>query len=104
MEVIARIPPAFVLPRIVAGYGTLNMLIALTGDSGAGKGGASAVAEDALLIDEPLGPDGKPVDTFMRPDRVPLGSGEGLPKNYGYWSQQRWWRYPHHIYVNSYLL
>jgi hypothetical protein len=76
-EVIARVPPTFVLPRIVAGYGTLNMLLAITGDSSSGKGGAASVAEDALSIDEPE-------INFMKPERVPIGSGEGLAKNYGY--------------------
>jgi len=76
-EVIARVPPTFVLPRIIAGYGTLNMLIALTGNSSAGKGGASSVAEDAVTYGEPA--------LLMKPDRIPLGSGEGLAKNYGYW-------------------
>ena len=79
-EVIARVPPTFVLPRIVAGYGSLNMLLAITGPSGAGKGGASLVAEDALFIDEPE-------INFMKPERIPIGSGEGLPKNYGYWKK-----------------
>ena len=76
-EVIARIPPTFVLPRIVGGYGTLNMLLALTGGSGDGKGGASAVARMALSVDEPE-------LEMMRPSRIPVGSGEGLAKNYAF--------------------
>jgi Bifunctional DNA primase/polymerase, N-terminal len=87
-EVIARVPPTFVLPRIVAGYGTLNMLMAVTGNPAAGKGGAASVAEDALAIDENSGPDGKPFNPGMKPERIPVGSGEGLAKNYGYYSSR----------------
>jgi hypothetical protein len=76
-EVIARVPPTFVLPNLIAGHGTLNMLMAITGDSSAGKGGASSVAEDALEIDEME-------INFMKPDRIPIGSGEGLVKNYAH--------------------
>jgi len=76
-EVIARVPPTFVLPRVIAGYGTLNMLLAITGDSSAGKGGAASVAKMALSIDEP------DID-MMRPSRIPVGSGEGLAKNYAF--------------------
>jgi len=85
-EVIARVPPTFVLPRIVGGYGTLNMLMAVTGNPAAGKGGAASVAEDALVIDEHAGPDGRPFNSGMNPDRIPVGSGEGLAKNFGYYS------------------
>ena len=41
------------------------MLLAITGPSGAGKGGASLVAEDALFIDEPE-------INFMKPERIPV--------------------------------
>jgi len=74
-EVLARVPPTFVLPRIVGSYGSLNMLLAIVGPPSAGKSAASAVVDDALDIDEP------DID-LMRPDRIPLGSGEGLVKNY----------------------
>ena len=76
-EVIARVPPTFVLPRIVGGYGTLNMLLAIVGDPGQGKGGAASVARMALAIDEPD-------MEMMRPARIPVGSGEGLAKNYAF--------------------
>ena len=72
--VVCRTPPTLVLPAITGGHGTLNMLIAVTGRSGAGKGSAAAVARDALDFEETL---------LLRPDRVPLGSGEGLAKNFG---------------------
>jgi Bifunctional DNA primase/polymerase, N-terminal len=87
-EVVARVPPTFVLPRIVGGYGTLNMLLAVTGDPSAGKGGAAAVAEDALVIDENTGPDGQSFGSGMNPERTPVGSGEGLAKNYGFYSSK----------------
>jgi hypothetical protein len=83
-DVVARVPPTFVLPDIIVGYGSLNMLLAITGSSGAGKGGAASVARLAISIDEPEGPDGKPFNPFMVPERIPIGSGEGLVKNYGH--------------------
>ena len=76
-EVIARVPPTFVLPDIVGGYGSLNIMFAVTGGSSAGKGGASAILEQALIIDEPE-------INFMKPVRWGVGSGEGLVKNYAY--------------------
>jgi hypothetical protein len=75
-EVIARVPPTFVLPKIVGTYGTLNMLLAITGDSSAGKSAAAGVAEDALAIHDEF--------DFMKPERIPIGSGEGLVKNYAF--------------------
>lgn len=76
-EVIARVPPTFVLPDIIGGYGSLNMLLAITGESSSGKGGASAVLEQALDIDEPE-------INMMKPVRWGVGSGEGLVKHYAY--------------------
>jgi len=84
-EVIARIPPNYALPDVIVGPGTLNMLMAITGDSGAGKGGAAAVARMALDIDEPkASADGRELNPYMKPDRIPVGSGEGLVKNYSF--------------------
>jgi hypothetical protein len=84
-EVVARVPPNYALPDIVVGPGTLNMLLAITGDSGAGKGGAAAVARMALDIDEPkASADGREINPFMKPERIPVGSGEGLVKNFAF--------------------
>jgi len=84
-EIVARVPPNYALPDIIVGPGTLNMLLAITGDSGAGKGGAAAVARMALDIEEPkASADGREINPFMRPDRIPVGSGEGLVKNYAF--------------------
>ena len=74
--VVCRTPPNVVLPPLTGGYGTLNMLIALTGKSGAGKGTSGSVARDAVAYSG---------DSIMAsPARVPLGSGEGLAKTFGY--------------------
>jgi hypothetical protein len=82
-EVIARVPPTFVLPRIVGGYGSLNMLFAIVGDAAAGKGAAAAMVGDVLSVDEPLAPDGIPFRDMI-PERIQAGSGEGLAENYGF--------------------
>jgi hypothetical protein len=72
-EVVCHTPPFVQLPPLVGGNGTLNMLIALTGHSGTGKGGASGVALDVIRCDGP-----------MDMQRIPVGSGEGIPKAFGY--------------------
>ena len=72
-EVVCHIPPFVQLPPLIGGPGTLNMLIALTGHSGTGKGGASGVARDAIRC-----------DGFMDRKRIPIGSGEGIPKAFGH--------------------
>jgi len=79
---ICRTPPTFQLPPTTGGNGTLNMLIALVGKSGAGKNAATATARAAFkwtgvkgLLDR--------VGTEEVP-RIPLGSGEGLAKSFGF--------------------
>lgn len=72
-RVVCRVPPAVQLPPVVGGNGSLNMLIALVGKPGTGKGAAALVTGAA--IDWGFEP---PVDAF------PLGSGEGLAKVFGH--------------------
>lgn len=77
-EAICHTPPSFQLPPLVGGNGTLNMLIAMVGKSGAGKLSAHAAALSAIKWHGIVGciPD--------RIERLPLGSGEGLARNYGF--------------------
>jgi hypothetical protein len=73
-EVICCIPPFVQLPPVTGGNGTLNMLIASAGKSGAGKGVASATARAAV----------KYVSPEKDVERLPLGSGEGIPHAFGF--------------------
>ena len=69
LRALATVPPHVTLPPTVGGRASLNMFLALTGSSGAGKGAAMGVAREAVQITEPI-----PI--------LPLGSGEGLVKAY----------------------
>jgi hypothetical protein len=72
VRVIAATPPNVVLPALVGGVGSLNIFLALLGDSGDGKGGVMAVAEDA--IDLGVWADFKTHS---------VGSGQGIAHAYG---------------------
>jgi len=74
----ARIPHTVVLPPIVGGVGSLNLLVALVGPSGAGKGAAKAAADAAFRW--PLLPK---VTTFG------LGTGEGIAAAYAHTSVKK---------------
>jgi Bifunctional DNA primase/polymerase, N-terminal len=76
-EAVCHTPPGFRLPPIVGGDGTLNMLIAIVGKSGAGKNSASQAARAAFQWHGILGL------IEDRVVRVPLGSGEGLAHTFG---------------------
>ena len=71
-EVVCHVPPYVQLPPLVGGNGTLNMLIALTGYSGTGKGVAAGVIAEAIEC-----------NVSMDMQRIPIGSGEGIPKAFG---------------------
>jgi len=78
-EAVCHTPPSFRLPHtIVGGEGTLNMLIAIVGKSGSGKNAAAKVARAAFKWDGVMGIIDKTVP------RIPLGSGEGLAKSFGF--------------------
>ncbi|MDC7122384.1 hypothetical protein OMK64_12660, partial [Cellulomonas fimi] len=70
-RVLAAVPPTLVLPPIVVADASLNLYVAVVGASGAGKGGAGAVADARVRI---VGGRGF--------DRWPLGSGEGIARAY----------------------
>ncbi|MEZ0052112.1 hypothetical protein ABIA30_003124 [Mycobacterium sp. MAA66] len=69
------IPPAVALPPHVGGRGSLNLFVALTGPSGAGKGTSEAAARDAIQFQLHTG---EPVDL----PEFPIGSGEGIARTF----------------------
>jgi hypothetical protein len=77
-EAICHTPPTFQLPPMIGGEGTLNMLIALVGRPGAGKGAAARVARAAFKWEGVLGI----IDDDV--ERRPVGTGEGLVKTFGF--------------------
>lgn len=70
LRATAAIPPHIVLPPTIGGIGSLNLLTALVGPSGAGKGAAEAAAGDAF--------------TWPATHTTPLGSGEGILHAYAH--------------------
>jgi hypothetical protein len=74
-RITCRVSPAVQLPPLVGGNGTLNMLFAVTGDSGVGKGASSGAAEAAAQWADETIP--------MLIPTVPIGSGEGIAKTFG---------------------
>jgi hypothetical protein len=76
IEAVCHTYPSVQTMPLVGGNGTLNMLVALVGDSGAGKHAATQAARDAFVWH------GSPVI----PDKIArksVGSGEGVPKCFG---------------------
>lgn len=71
MRSLATVPADITLPPIVGGLGSLNLFLAVVGDSGMGKGASVAAARDAVHL---------PLDT----PHLPVGSGEGLVKAYAH--------------------
>jgi hypothetical protein len=72
-EIICRIPSAVQLPALIGGPGTLNLLIASVGYSGAGKGASAGLVSSAIQF-----------RGIMGRKRMPIGSGEGIPHAFGY--------------------
>lgn len=68
LRTVGAIAPHVVLPPIIGGVGSLNLLLSLVGPSGAGKGASEAAAADCL--------------TWPRLHTAPLGSGEGITHAY----------------------
>jgi hypothetical protein len=67
-RVVAAVNHRIVIPPITGGIASLNTFVGLVGASGAGKGAAEAVAEEAL-----------PLDGF---EKHRVGSGEGIAHSY----------------------
>ena len=68
LRATGAIAPHIVLPPIIGGVGSLNLLLSLVGPSGAGKGASEAAAADCL--------------TWPAQHTAPLGSGEGITHAY----------------------
>jgi hypothetical protein len=68
---VVMIPPHVVLPPTVGSVASVNLFVALVAPSGFGKGASESVAADYLGTD-------------THPHVAPLGSGEGLLKQYAY--------------------
>src|SRR5699024_3883230 len=71
MRVLAQTPYTVTTPAIVSGPGSLNLLAAIAGPAGRGKGAASSAARRGVPFDGG--------DDF---DTIPPGSGEGLVRAY----------------------
>lgn len=69
-RVALAVPPTVVLPAPVSTPGTLDLIVTLIGDSGAGKSASADIAAELLPIE---------ADDITE---VPLGSGEGLIESY----------------------
>lgn len=69
------IPPAVALPPHVGGRASLNLFLAVTGPSGAGKGTSEAAARDAIRFEWH---DGRPAHI----PEFPIGSGEGIARTF----------------------
>ncbi len=82
-RIAAATPAGYVLPPLVGGPGSMNLLVALVGPSGAGKGAAHAAAEDALNLSGFR--DAISSETVLHtPD---VGSGEGVVHQYAKWAK-----------------
>ncbi|MBF5081384.1 bifunctional DNA primase/polymerase [Quadrisphaera sp. INWT6] len=68
---VAAAPPTLVLPATVGGYGSLNLFVALVGESGGGKGAAEAAARDAVVLATEV-------------ESASVGSGEGIGHLYAH--------------------
>lgn len=74
-RMVTRVRHDVVLPKIIGSWGSLNLFVALVGDSGVGKGAAEGVATDAVRF-------GQHIDT------VTVGSGEGICHFYAHREKQ----------------
>lgn len=71
IRVIAAVPPGVCLPPITGGRVSLNLFVGLVGESGTGKGGTVAAADDLVTVTGGL-----------EPVTLPVGTGEGLVKTF----------------------
>lgn len=68
LRAVAATEPDVVLPPVVGGYASLNLILAAVGRSGAGKGSTDAAARETTTL--PL------------TEELPLGSGEGVARTF----------------------
>lgn len=78
MRAILAIPPQVVLPPIIGGEVSLNLLLAVVGSSGAGKGTADKTAAAAVRIS----PGGHRILPAF--PMIPVGTGEGINRTYAH--------------------
>lgn len=76
-RVVLQVPPQVVLPPIIGGEMSLNMLLALAGDSGGGKGAADKAADAAVTFSI-----GNKVCAPL--PMLPIGTGEGINRTYAH--------------------
>lgn len=76
MRAVAAIEPYVVLPPLVGGEASLNLLLALVARSGGGKGGAGPVSRRAVSFRTP----GRTL--ALEAPELPIGSGEGIARTF----------------------
>lgn len=76
LRAVLAIPPQVVLPPIIGGEVSLNLLLALVGTSGGGKGSADKSAAAAVRMS--IGGH-RP---FVPPPMLPIGTGEGINRTF----------------------
>ena len=69
VRAVAATEPGVVLPPVIGGKASLNLVVAMVGKSGEGKGVADAAARDATNL---------PTDI----PELPIGSGEGIARTF----------------------
>ncbi|ORB91455.1 hypothetical protein [Mycobacterium persicum] len=78
MRTVLAVPPQVVLPPIIGGEVSLNMLLTVVGGSGAGKGTADKTAAAAVRLS--VG-GRRPVQSLPM---LPVGTGEGINRTYAH--------------------
>lgn len=70
VRALCQVPPKVAIPPVIGGHAAPNMLLALVGPSGLGKGASEHAARDAVRFDGLYAVNEVP--------ELPIGSGEGL--------------------------
>lgn len=83
MRTVLAVPPQVVLPPIIGGEVSLNMLLTVVGGSGAGKGTADKTAAAAVR----LSVGGRRVAPSL--PMLPIGTGEGINRTYAHSDRDR---------------
>lgn len=83
LRAVLAVPPQVVLPPIIGGEVSLNLLLAVVGSSGAGKGSADKAAAAAVRLS--IG--GRRVAPTL--PMVPVGTGEGINRTYAHSERDR---------------
>ncbi|WP_191499515.1 hypothetical protein [Mycobacterium simulans] len=78
MRAVLAVPPQVVLPPIIGGEVSMNLLLALVGASGAGKGTADKTAEATVRLSR----GGRSILAPL--PMIPIGTGEGINRTYAH--------------------